>query len=342
MTLDEAALIKEYTPVLVLYPEIEKSERKRNPNYPHESPILYDYHPRDIRIVLEHAGLHHRLQPWKGGTSTWDKMLDKMEKAHYSKHLDLLPGVGLDKREEFWKAYGAIPKDKEHYKHACYARVVQGRGINSDRFLLQYWYAYFYNDFWNTHEMDWETVMLVFKLVNGEPRPAVCVYSAHFGGHWLPWSKVEKVNTEFKKVADSTHPVVYVANGSHANYFYGLAQYRTAPELVAMAAERLKKKKRGLVDYTTSIEDGKACLVEAKLIPLPGDDKKWTGDWRWLNQEGRWGSPGDWDLEFGDSGPFGPPQAGDRWEQPFRWIVTNCTRAPTHAESQIPTRIDPQ
>jgi hypothetical protein len=342
MTFNEAALVKEYTPIMVLYPEIPAgSLRERNPNYPHESPILYDYHPRDVRIVLEHSGLHHRFRPWKGGICKWEEMLDRMETAHYRKDLDLLPGVALENRKEFWKAYAAISKDKEYYQRACYARVVPGSGINSDRILLQYWYAYFYNDFWNTHEMDWETVMLVFKLANNGPRPTVCAYSAHFGGHWLPWSEVEKVNTEFKQVPGCTHPVVYVANGSHANYFYGPAQYRTAPELIAQAAQRLKKKKRGLVDYTTSFEDGEPYLVEAKLIP-PDQDSRWTGDWRWLNQQGKWGSPGDWDLEFGDSGPYGPPQGGDRWDHPFRWIVGQCTRAPSQAESLVPTRLEPQ
>ncbi len=342
MPFDEAALVKEYTPLVMLYPEIpEGSIRERNPNYPHESPLLYDYHPRDIRIVLEHSSLHYRFRPWKGRTYSWEKMLDQMERANYQKNLDLLPGVALDDREAFWKAYAAISKDKEHYQRACYARVVMGSGINSDRILLQYWYAYFYNDFWNTHEMDWETVMIVFKLANNSPRPTVCAYSAHFGGHWLPWSEVEKANAELKPEVGSTHPIVYVANGSHANYFYGPAQYKTAPELVTLAAMHLKKKKRGLVDYTTSFEEGRCYLVEAKLIP-PADGDRWTGDWRWLNQQGRWGSPGDWDLEFGDSGPYGPPQGGDRWDYPFRWIDTYCTRAPSRAASLVPTRLEPE
>ena len=341
MTFNKAALIKEYTPLLVLFPEIRESIRERNPNYPHESPLLSDYHPRDIKIVLEHSSLHYRFRLWKGKTCNWEKMLERMEKAHYRKDLDLLPGVALDDRASFWKSYAVISKDEEHYQRACYARVVTGSGINSDRILLQYWYAYFYNDFWNTHEMDWETVMIVFKLANSSLRPTVCAYSAHFGGHWLPWSEVEKVNAELKQVAGSTHPVVYVANGSHANYFYGPAQYHTAPELVTLAAMHLKKNKRGLVDYTTSFEDGARYLVEAKLIPL-ADDDRWTGDWRWLNQQGRWGSPGDWDLEFGDAGPYGPPQGGERWRHPFRWIDTHCTRAEPRAAYIVPTRLEPE
>ncbi len=341
MPLNEANLIKEYTPALVLYPEIpEGSVRERNPNYHHESPLLHDYHPRDIRIVLENSSFFHRFRPWKGKTSNWSKMLDRMEKKGYKKHLDLLPGVKLDDRETFWKVYGAISKNQEHYQRVCYARVVKGAGINSNRILVQYWYAYFYNDFWNTHEMDWETVMIIFKSGDDNPRPTICAYSAHFGGHWLPWLGVEKVNAELKPVDGGTHPVVYVANGSHANYFYGDAQYKTAPELVTLAAMRLNKKKRGLVDYTLPFGEENCHLVEAKLIPSKGTEA-WTGEWRWLNQEGNWGSPGDWDLDFGDSGPAGPPQGGDRWDHPFRWIDTHCNLASPSDASRVPTRLEP-
>jgi hypothetical protein len=340
-SLNDAALVKDHTPVLVLYPEIpEGSLREENPDYPQEAPLLYDYHPRDVRIVLENSGFHHRFRPWQDRTCNWKKMLDRMERKHYRKNLDLLPGVPPDDRKAFWKAYAAIPKDNEYYQRACYARVVRGAGINSGRVLAQYWYAYFYNDFWNTHEMDWEVVMVVFKLAGDGAVPTICAYSAHFGGYWLPWTEVEKANAEVKPETGGTHPVVFVANGSHANYFYGPAQYRTAPELVSLAAMYLKKKKRGLIDYTTSFEAGETRLVEARLIP-EGRPGQWSGDWRWLNQEGLWGSPGDWDLEFGDSAPHGPPQGGDRWDQPFRWIDTNCTRALPRSECFIPTRLEP-
>lgn len=31
---------------------------------------------------------------------------------------------------------------------------------------------------------------------------------------------------------------------------------------------------------------------------------------------------------------------GDRWDFPFRWIDTQCTRAPSQEESLLPTRIE--
>ena len=201
-----------------------------------------------------------------------------------------------------------------------------------NRLVVQYWYAYFYNDFWNVHEMDWEVVMIILKVEGETARPTAGAYSAHMGGHWLPWPKVEKHQEH--------HPVVYIANGSHANYFYGSSIYKTAPPLAELAAGRLNKS-RPLVDYTTSIEKGDALLVAAQQIPEPQNDK-WTGDWRWLNQKGRWGSSGKLlDLEFGDDGPYGPPRTGDKWDHPIQWIDSSCTRAPSGEKVLLPSRIEP-
>ena len=338
---DEAALVKEYTPMLVLYPEIEgRSERKRNENYPHESPLLWDYHPRDIRVVLEHSSLHVRFRLGQAKLRTWGEMLDRMEKTQYRLDLDLLPGVKQEDKASFWKEYGEVQDRDAKYLRTCYSRTTTGWGIIGDRVLVQYWYPYFYNDFWNTHEMDWEVVMIVFKVTGERPVPTICAYSAHLGGHWLPWSKVEKTKADLQKSDDGTHPVAYVANGSHANYFYGPGMYVTAPPLVDMAAKLLKKHRR-LVDYTTSWGHGARHLVAARFIP-PNAKGRWTGEWRWLNHEGRWGSPGDFlDLEFGDSGPLGPPQSGDRWDSPFRWINSSCTRAPAPEKSRVASMVEP-
>ena len=48
------------------------------------------------------------------------------------------------------------------------------------------------------------------------------------------------------------------------------------------------------------------------------------------------------DLEFGDSGPKGPPQGGQRWDNPFRWIDTSCTMAPPRGPAVVPTMLKPE
>ena len=134
--IDEAALVAEYVPLMVLYPEIPAgSVRTHSENYPHESPLIYDYHPRDIRIVLDHSGFHSSFRPWKDKPRGWNQMLDRMEKARYEKDLDLEPDQKSDDREGFWGAYAAIPKHRDEFQRACYARVVWGKGIHHDRVL---------------------------------------------------------------------------------------------------------------------------------------------------------------------------------------------------------------
>jgi hypothetical protein len=99
---------------------------------------------------------------------------------------------------------------------AVYGRVVR----IADRIVLQYW-LFYYDDalllpptpfgiFWQSHEGDWEVVNVVLDQT-GQPLEAA--YSQHCTGERMPWARVEK------SPADSTHAVVYVALGSHANYF---------------------------------------------------------------------------------------------------------------------------
>jgi hypothetical protein len=113
---------------------------------------------------------------------------------------------------------------------ACYAAawssesggdVVYGRVARTDtRIVLQYWLYYYDNAlllpatpfgvFWQSHESDWELVNVV---LDRDQQPIEAAYSQHCTGERMPWGRVEKSSRE------STHPVVYVALGSHANYF---------------------------------------------------------------------------------------------------------------------------
>lgn len=321
-------LIKDYTPQMVLYPEIpartpRKSVWNKNFKDTFTSPLPFDYHPRDIKIVLENSVFHEKFGGFFnfGGRRTkWSKMLDRMEKEGYEKDLDVLPRVKRDDKAKFWSRYGEINKTSPDYNKVCYAREVYDP---SGKFvLIQYWYAYFYNDFWNDHEMDWETVMIVFALDEGDPRPIHCAISAHHTGFVLDWREVEK---------EGTHPVIYVANGSHANYFYGPGWYNTVDifqteefnRLASKYAAIFKGERVELKDYTTSRGSDGETLVEA--MHIPADETKWnTGYWRWLKQKGLWGSRGLLGSTLGDSGPSGPQLNQLKWDVPFDWVYKEC------------------
>jgi hypothetical protein len=77
---------------------------------------------------------------------------------------------------------------------------------------LQYWLFYAHNAQdrgvvqTGRHAGDWEMVQV--RLDAG--RPVEAVYSQHSGAERCGWADVRR---------SGTHPLVYVANGSHASYF---------------------------------------------------------------------------------------------------------------------------
>jgi hypothetical protein len=96
--------------------------------------------------------------------------------------------------------------------------VVYGRVVSTPTgSLVRYWLFYEFDDWhslrnrlWQAHEGDWESVTVAVDR-NGQPQYAA--YSEHCSGTVRSWSAVTK--------RGGTHPVVYVASGSHANYFTG-------------------------------------------------------------------------------------------------------------------------
>lgn len=97
--------------------------------------------------------------------------------------------------------------------------VGEGPYAKSLTVLLQYWYFYRYDE-WEAHafagqlvqrhEGDWEAVTI--GLSNRQP--LFVGYSAHCAGRWVQWNEVELSD----KLPEPTHPLVAVAEGSHANY----------------------------------------------------------------------------------------------------------------------------
>lgn len=112
--------------------------------------------------------------------------------------------------EIFARALGNYGRVGDH-RPTFYYRLVKLEPYT----VIQYWFFYAYNDFGishggaNDHEGDWESVLVILE---GE-KPAWAVYSSHGGpggDNRRPWEGIE---------VEGTHPVVYVAAGSHANYF---------------------------------------------------------------------------------------------------------------------------
>jgi len=182
-------------------------------------------------------------------------------------------------------------RKKNSLGYTVYARVTR----ESSFLIVQYWFFYAYNDGQlNQHEGDWEMIEV---LLDAEENPISAVYSQHLQGQRVIWADVEKI--------DGTHPKVYVARGSHANYF------------------RPYQGRLGLENDEVGADGVSLTPSEITLVMLgeQGADNH-PASQSWLDFQGRWG---DWaelaDAAVGFAGPPGPGHGenSEKWYTPVSW-----------------------
>jgi RsiW-degrading membrane proteinase PrsW (M82 family) len=187
----------------------------------------------------------------------------------------------------------------------AYAHIV--RDEDPQHITIQYWLFYYYNDWFNKHEGDWEMVQVVLSST-GEPEWVVL--SQHHGGTRRSWSAAQ--------IEEGTHPAVYVALGSHANYFWGEETY---PNGTTVGNARLE-----IMDRTGTLG---RIVPDVILIPNREEVKAAPAVWRgleWLPFCGHWGELAP-QSDF--SGPLGPADKGDQWERPYAWGMAQPLDADT-------------
>jgi hypothetical protein len=115
-----------------------------------------------------------------------------------------------DTTREYAKHAAALHKQAK-YRDRVYGHA---RRDAAGRLWLQYWLFYYYNDFQllgdiggGKHEGDWELVQI--RLGPSE-QPEQAVFTQHNLAQSKAWAAVRKAGNT---------PLVYVARGSHANYF---------------------------------------------------------------------------------------------------------------------------
>ena len=183
----------------------------------------------------------------------------------------------------------------EGRRPAVYAHVVT-EPAHPDRLALQYWLFYPFNDWNNNHEGDWEMVQLVFAAANAgdalSKAPLEIGYSQHEGAEKADWGE-DKL-----QLVDGTHPVVYGAAGSHANFFDdALYIGRSADEGVGC-------------DDTT----GPSRELRPLVHTIPSDPAAARKAFPWIAFEGRWGERRRAFL----NGPTGP-NLKSQWTEPITW-----------------------
>ncbi len=173
--------------------------------------------------------------------------------------------------------------------YTAYVHVVDGASGKT----IQFWLLYAFNNGpLNDHQGDWEVIQV---FLDSSGSPIEVLLSQHGSGENAVWNDVEKVDG---------HPVVYVAQGSHANFF------------------RAYQGKIGIENDLVG-NDGKTIApADLQLVMLgePGQSGQ-----NWLSYSGRWGYWGtDQEVLLGRAGPLGPVfnQEGTRWAQPEQYLAS--------------------
>ncbi len=274
---DETALADRYSPVLRLVEQDEACGRGE------------PYEPMDVDLLFN--------EPTVALRGPWGPDLVKIAPSAediaglYRYNLDY-PGNALEPGcdYELWArrlAKGHAP--------AVYAHVVTDPG-HPGELALQYWIFYPYNEFNNLHEGDWELVQLVFDATDAHDalgrEPVDVGYSQHEGAERAAW------HDDKLEVLAGSHPVVHVADGSHANFF-GEALFlgRTAEQGVGCDDTR-----------------GPTYDVTPMVFTIPSDPAAARAAFPWITFEGRWGElqPAFY------NGPEGP-NLKLQWTEPLRW-----------------------
>jgi hypothetical protein len=275
----EAELAERYAPVVRLV----EQEEECGPGEP--------YRPIDIDAILNEDTVSLR-GPWRSNDLvTITPSADDLGRGLYEYNLDF-PGDALNPGCDYERWARRVTEETEP---TVYAHVAT-EPTHPDRLALQYWFYYPFNDWNNLHEGDWEMIQLVFAASTPEEAletdPLQVGYSQHEGGEKAEWGD-DKL-----EIVDGTHPVVYPAAGSHANFFTeGLHLGRSAEQGVGC-------------DDTT----GPSVELRPTALSIPSDPAAAQEAFPWIAFEGRWGER----QKAFYNGPTGP-NLKTQWTEPITW-----------------------
>lgn len=232
-----------------------------------------------------------------------------------------MPEPGLPVHGEGWRLDHRCPAVAGPLSTvACYDPASVGPSVVHGRYeviagttVLQYWLFYEHNFWshpglpfgfvWQAHEGDWEVVHVV---LDAKRTPVEVAYSQHCTGQRRAWDDVGKA-------PGTDHPLVFVARGSHANYF--------APGVHPLAPACVPPQARPLNPVDVNVP-GATLGPGSTAIERIHDNEP-----RWLRFPGTWGETqylaapafGIPPTAFGTS-PVGPAFQDD-WLDPLGTIA---------------------
>jgi hypothetical protein len=172
-----------------------------------------------------------------------------------------------------------------YYRVACFGYE------RKEYIVIQYWFFYVFEDCFRDREGDWEMAEV---LLDGDTKDpiGVCI-SRDDDAEYCLWDEIEK---------KSTHPAVYVAEGSHSMYYT-----------------------EGIFGFCNVTSDDGWCGLLSGIFPLE------TEPWLWFR--GKWGVPPVFGCPYWKSGLYGPRFQEERWSNPIEWALSHYHNSPQTTES---------
>jgi lysophospholipase L1-like esterase len=321
-------LVHEYAPVLAF------TEKER------WTPIRVESYLENARLISANGSSARGLTP-----ADLEKQCPGGQKNCYTLTIDCESG-------EDACAHGEVRErdsEKLYREGAVYVRVLRksdrpGLFVERGPFrsqletLIQYWYFYYYDE-WQApvfaglltqlHEADWEVVSVGLDSAR---KPLFVADSAHCAGTWRYWDEVERSKL---LPPPYVHPLVAVAQGSHANYPDPNQKRTSDPASCAKAPAGVAT----ALSYASNIRD------------------KTEYDWAWYPPRGGWlpavatkapmSFPGSWGATDriilrnfnshqigGDGhGPYSPPLQGS-WSKPVATIFCGSYKPPPQRDGR--------
>jgi len=261
-----------------------------------------DYEPEEVGIMTaDSTGVAQATLRNSSGAALLDQDTLLGDLCTHSDSDNYLDIDGLAPQSDVKMYAHTYSMIRDAFTDTAYARVVKDANDNGKVAAIQYWFFYFFDDWNNKHEGDWEQITLSFEpsasatdILSGSIEPKRAGYSQHTGGKKREWQDVE--------TDPGVHPLVYVAAGSHANYFRA-GTFRWGQWEDNATGNRLIAPAISLVP------------------PTPPSSCGATADW--LRYAGLWGQDVSLFRWPAGDGPNSPPTGRGHeaaWNNPTSWL----------------------
>ena len=192
------SLLKKYAPILYFHPKEVYYTDSLNSMLSESDLMLLDEATDNRTFILSNP--------------TENQLSSHNTSKYYTDMRDAEPGYGLILPNGSFYNLSALPPDPSRftgYHYTVYGRQVDKTYEGHSYTVLQYWFWFPFNRWFNCHEGDWERIQIICDGTTGNPQRVT--FGQHWGGQTVSWDPAN-----ITLVAE--HPKVFVGVGSHSSW----------------------------------------------------------------------------------------------------------------------------